>query len=87
MDLSFAIVHSARDLANGFIVAEILSRYYPNTITMHSYEAGTQLRIKRDNWDLLYNFFKKHSMEISKTDFEGVIHVVPGAAVAFLMKL
>src|SRR4051812_14477398 len=45
-------VHGAlrRDFANGFLVAEILSRYYPTSVSTHSFENGVSTQSKRDNW-------------------------------------
>jgi hypothetical protein len=39
-----------RDLANGFLVAEILTRYYPTGLSSHSFENGVSSQSKRDNW-------------------------------------
>lgn len=43
-----------RDLSNGYLVAEIFSWYYPQSIQMHNfYTNGTSLKTKQLNWDLL----------------------------------
>ena len=42
-----------RDLANGFILAEILSRYFPADIAMHSFQNVTGSELKKANWKLL----------------------------------
>jgi hypothetical protein len=43
----------ARDLANGFILAEILSRYFPAEIAMHSFQNVTSTELRKANWKLL----------------------------------
>lgn len=49
---------SCRDFANGFLVAEILSRYFPKEIEMHNYDTGISLVKKKDNWSLIEKFLK-----------------------------
>jgi hypothetical protein len=87
LDLSFVLKNPKRDLCNGFMTAEICSRYYPKDINILNFENGTRLAAKVDNWEQLYKFFKKKQFGILKQDFDPVIHCAPGAAVVFILKL
>lgn len=47
-----------RDLANGCVVAEILARYYPQDVSLHSFENVSSLPLKDANWHLLLKLFR-----------------------------
>lgn len=49
LDLSFQVKNPRRDLANGFVVAEILSRY-DKEVQMHSIDTGLSVARRIDNW-------------------------------------
>lgn len=51
LDLAYSIRNVRRDLANGFIVAEILSRYYPKEVTIYSFDNGLKKDKRKDNWE------------------------------------
>jgi hypothetical protein len=74
-------------MSNGFLVAEILNRYFPSEVDLHSYENGNRIACKNDNWEMIYAVGKKKGLPIGKADFDPIIHCCPGAAMAFLFKL
>merc|ERR1711988_810400 len=73
-----------RDFSNGFLVAEIFSRYYQYDIQLHSYDNGSSLKKKLDNWHLLEKFFKKRGINISRDQMDSCIHNKDGAALEMI---
>ena len=49
---------ACRDLADGCVIAEVLSKYLEQDIQLHSFERVTSTQRKRDNWKLLAKVFK-----------------------------
>mmetsp|Transcript_63777 Transcript_63777/g.114781 ORF Transcript_63777/g.114781 Transcript_63777/m.114781 type:complete len:872 (+) Transcript_63777:86-2701(+) len=87
LDLSYSVRNLKRDFCNGFLVAEIFSRYYPQDISMHTFENGLKAACKKDNWEQLFRFFKKKTLPLSRSDFEPVMESIEGAAIVFLIRI
>lgn len=81
------VVRARRDFANGFLLAEIFSRYDDKNVQMHSYDNGTSLAVRKDNWNQLKKYWRKRGFEYSQEEIDSVIHSAPGAAVPFINKV
>ena len=84
--MTYKIHNPKRDLANGWLFAEILSRYHPEEIEMYQYDNGFKLDRKRNNWEHLQKFFKRKELPITKNDWDPVMHCAPTAAYDLLKK-
>ncbi|KAL9649782.1 hypothetical protein ABK040_009596 [Willaertia magna] len=87
LDLSYSIKNVRRDFANGFLIAEVISRYYPQEIEMHSYDVGVGVKTKLDNWQLLEKFFKKHGLNVSRKLIDDLVSCRPNAVSQILEEI
>ena len=73
LDLSFPVKNPKRDLANGFTVAEILSRY-DKEVAMHSFDTGLAMTRRLDNWAQIQKIFARMECKsITKDLVEGTL--------------
>jgi hypothetical protein len=47
------VTNPKRDFSNGWMYAEILSRYHPEKLEMYQFDNGFKLQAKMGNWDHL----------------------------------
>lgn len=74
----------SRDCANGFLVAELLSRYFPKDVNMRSYENGRSSHFRNDNWMQIQDACRKHGFQLPGELVSGVMREQHGAAVELL---
>ena len=83
LDLSYSVKNPKRDFSNGFLLAEILARYYKE-VPLHSFDTGSAMVKKADNWEQLTKLLHKHGFNLSKETMEGVMHQKNGFALSLL---
>uniref|UniRef100_A0A8C9M759 Spermatogenesis-associated protein 4 n=1 Tax=Panthera tigris altaica TaxID=74533 RepID=A0A8C9M759_PANTA len=67
-----------RDFSNGFLIAEIFTIYYPRDLKLSSFENGTSLKVKLDNWAQLEKFLARKRLKLPKELIHGTIHCKAG---------
>lgn len=76
-----------RDFSNGFIVCEILSRYYQKELNIYTVYNGSKAEQKRDNWELISKMLAKKDFLISQQEYEQIYFNVPDVAYRFILRL
>ena len=85
LGLSHPIKNARRDFSNGYLLAEILQRYYPQEVALHSFDNGaTSEKRKRDNWRQLEKICKKKGLKLSPKAIEGVMNCKEEALISLL---
>ncbi|XP_041608911.1 spermatogenesis-associated protein 4 [Vulpes lagopus] len=78
LDLTFFPRNVSRDFSNGFLIAEIFTAYYPRELKLSSFENGTSLKVKLDNWAQLEKFLARKKFKLPKELIHGTIHCKAG---------
>ena len=60
LDLSYSVRNPKMDLANGFLVAEILTRRYPQELSILTFYNAQKKEKKIDNWQQIQKCKNNH---------------------------
>lgn len=71
-------------MCNGFLIAEVFSRYYKSDVKMHSFDNGGSAAKKKDNWEQLLKLWAKLNVPIPAAMVDDVLACKPTAAIALL---
>ena len=86
LDLPFAVKAPKRDIANGYIVAEICSRYWQD-VDLRQFDNGAGSKIKSANWAVLKCLFAHHDAQLPESLVADVMNMKDDAAQNFLQAL
>ena len=97
LDLTYSVKNIKKDFNNGFLVAQILSRYYPVTnnqaanfkaMQMHSISNELSMKARRDNWTQINKFLIKiNDVSTRIQDMETFIKNENGEILLFIISL
>ena len=87
LDLTYALKNPQRDIANGFIVAEILFRYFPSEVAIHAFDRGIGMAAREANWALLSKLLSKLKVPVPRELIELVMRCQSGASDLLLTSL
>ena len=88
LDLSYSVKNIKRDFANGFLVAEVCSRYFKNDdLQMSSFDNGTSEARRKGNWELLMKIFLRKGWNVKKDLVDAVMYYQEGAAMPLIKQL
>jgi len=80
LDLTHSVRDPRRDLANGFLVAEVVTRYFPTALDMHSFTNGLSMATRSNNWGQIVKFFLRRGTPLPDDLVEGTMAMHYGAA-------
>ena len=87
MDLSISIQNIRRDFANGYVYAETISKYYPGSVSMHSFENSHKSFYRDDNWKQLEIIFAKHRFNFRPEEYNKIKDYDTDQTIEFTSKL
>lgn len=87
MDLTVSFSNIRRDLANGYIYAEVISKYHPGTVPMHTFENSHKTFYREDNWKQLSLIFNKLKFNFQPQEYNKVRNYDMDQTIEFTGKL
>lgn len=90
LDLTYSIKNIKKDFINGFLVAQVLSRYYPHCIPMHTIDNGVSKKARKDNWQLIQKYLQNKDIKeegLKKLNFEQYIENENNEVINFVILL
>ena len=97
LDLTYSVKNIKKDFNNGFLVAQILSRYYPVTnnqaanfkaMQMHTISNELSMKARKDNWTQINKFLIKiNEINTRIDDMETFIKNENGEILLFIISL
>ena len=97
LDLTYSVKNIKKDFNNGFLVAQILSRYYPVTnnqaanfkaMQMHTISNELSMKARKDNWTQINKFLIKiNEVNTRIDDMETFIKNENGEILLFIISL
>lgn len=70
----------SRDFADGVLMSEVVSHFFPRLVDLHNYSMGNSAQQKNYNWDTLnMKVFKKMDYQVSKEMVKNIISHTRGA--------
>jgi hypothetical protein len=83
LSLPFPVRQPKRDLANGYLFAEICARYWQD-VELHMYENKCSQKNKESNWKALRKVFQDHQVPVSEEEIQDTIHMRDNVAIHVL---
>lgn len=79
LQLSCSVRNPRRDVANGFVVAEVIT-HYDGSVVLATYDTATSLAARLNNWQQLETVFARLGLLLPRTVIDSTLHGKPGAA-------
>jgi len=74
LNITSSIKNVKFDFGNGYVVAEILNRYYPSDVRLNSFDTGQSKNCRKENWQLLKRMFNKFNIQVAESDINELIN-------------
>ena len=87
LDLSSPVKHPKRDFSNGYLVAEIVSRYLPGALSLRQFSNASSIEGRLANWEQLERVVQKQGWPLTRREMDELMHGQPNSHIRFLSHL
>lgn len=82
LNLTHSVKDMRRDFANGYLVAQICQRHFPQDFQLHAFENGLSMATRRNNWGEILRLIARRNIHIPSVLVEATITMQHGGALA-----